>query len=111
MATASGIPLASDMQAQGFFEAGGGCPGCNRTGFVGRIGIFEYREIGPVADLLLLQRTRFDPSGAEAILSKACFDGDIGSRCMREDGILKASFGITTPDDVFGATLDASRVP
>jgi hypothetical protein len=36
-------------------------------------------------------------------------EGDIGARCLREDGILKAFFGITTPEEVFGATMDAAR--
>ena len=109
IAIGSGILRASEKQSQGFFEAGGGCGACNRSGFFGRLGIFEYREIEPVADLLLRQKSDFDPAGAEHIFSKASVGGDIGARCMREDGILKASFGITTPEEVFGTTLDATR--
>jgi|CZKI01.1.fsa_nt_gi type II secretory ATPase GspE/PulE/Tfp pilus assembly ATPase PilB-like protein len=110
IARRSGVVRAAETQTQGFFEAGGGCSGCNRSGFVGRLGIFEFREIRrPVADLLMRQRARFDPIGAESIFSAAILGGDIGARCMHEDGILKASFGITTPEEVFGATMDASR--
>ena len=109
IAKGSGAVRASERQAPGFFEAGGGCSGCNRSGFVGRLGIFEFRDIRrPVADLLLRQRTRFDPVGAESIFSAAIGGGEIGARCMREDGILKAFFGITTPEEVFGATMDAT---
>ena len=78
---------------------------------MGRIGIFEFRDIRrPVAEMLLRQRDRFDPYGAESIFRR-CPGGDIGARCMREDGILKASFGITTPEEVFGATMDAALRP
>jgi type II secretory ATPase GspE/PulE/Tfp pilus assembly ATPase PilB-like protein len=110
IARVSGIVRASERKSPGFFEAGGGCSGCNRTGFVGRLGIFEYRDIcRPVADLLLRQRGRFDPAGAESLYSGAIINGDIGARCMREDGIVKASFGMTTPEEVFGATMDGAH--
>jgi type II secretory ATPase GspE/PulE/Tfp pilus assembly ATPase PilB-like protein len=89
-----------------FFEAGGGCEACNRSGFAGRSGIFEFRDIrSSVADMLLRQRTRFDPASAESIFSAAVLAGDVGARSMREDGILKAFFGLTTPEEVFGATM------
>jgi type II secretory ATPase GspE/PulE/Tfp pilus assembly ATPase PilB-like protein len=90
-----------------FFEAGGGCDACNRSGFAGRSGIFEFRDIrSPVADLLLRQRTRFDPTAAESFFSAAVLGGDVGARSMREDGILKAYLGLTTPEEVFGATME-----
>jgi type II secretory ATPase GspE/PulE/Tfp pilus assembly ATPase PilB-like protein len=90
----------------GFFEAGGGCPACSRTGYAGRVGIFEFREItGGVADLLQRQGSRFDPRAAEALFAAAAAKGDAGSRSMREDGMLKASLGITTPEEVIGATM------
>jgi type II secretory ATPase GspE/PulE/Tfp pilus assembly ATPase PilB-like protein len=90
-----------------FFEAGGGCSACNRSGFAGRSGIFEFRDIrNQVAELLLRQRGRFDPSAAESFFSDAVQEGDIGARSMREDGILKASIGLTSPEEVFGATME-----
>jgi type II secretory ATPase GspE/PulE/Tfp pilus assembly ATPase PilB-like protein len=92
------------------FEAGGGCPSCNRSGFLGRLGIFEFREIRrPLAEMLLRQRNRFDPAGAEALFSAAARAGDFGARCLREDGLVKASLGLTTPEEVFGATMDAAQ--
>lgn len=94
-----------------FFEAGGGCGGCNRSGFVGRSGIFEFRDLRrPLADLLLRQRTHFDPVAGEAVFSAAALRGEMASRCLREDGILKASLGLTTPEEVFGATLDGAAI-
>jgi type II secretory ATPase GspE/PulE/Tfp pilus assembly ATPase PilB-like protein len=95
----------------GYHEAGGGCSACNRSGFSGRIGIFEYREIrGPMMEQLLLQRLRFDPNAAESELRTTVHNGDLGARCMREDGMLKAAFGLTTPEEVFAATLEAETL-
>ena len=92
-----------------FFEPGGGCESCKQSGFLGRLGIFEAREIrGPVADMLLRQRSRFDPKAAEFTVSTAVLNGDVGSRSMREDGILKAALGLTTPEEVYGATMEAA---
>lgn len=111
LARSAAVARRAESEPGGFFEAGGGCSACNRSGFSGRSGIFEFREIrSPVADLLLRQRTRFDPVAAEAIFSAAVLGGDVGARTMREDGILKASFGVTTPEEVFGATMDGSEV-
>jgi type II secretory ATPase GspE/PulE/Tfp pilus assembly ATPase PilB-like protein len=90
-----------------FFEAGGGCSACNRSGYCGRIGIFEFREIrGSLAELLLRQRSRFEPASAESVFEAAVRRGEIGARSMREDGIVKAYSGITTPEEVFGVTMD-----
>ena len=89
-----------------FHEAGGGCPQCNRSGYSGRVGIFEVREIrGEVADLLVRDRARFDPRSAELVFSGACACGDARARNLREDGMLKAALGLTTPEEVFGATM------
>jgi type II secretory ATPase GspE/PulE/Tfp pilus assembly ATPase PilB-like protein len=110
IAKLTGAPAAGNGGAAFFFEAGGGCGACNRSGFSGRSGIFEFRDIrGAVGDMLLRQRTRFDPIGAESIFSAAVVAGDVGARSMREDGILKASLGMTTPEEVFGATMEATE--
>lgn len=93
----------------GFFEAGGGCSHCNRSGFSGRLGIFESRDVrGSVSELLLRQRSRFDPTAAEATFSCAAANGDMAARNMREDGILKAALGLTTPEEVYAATMEAA---
>ncbi len=106
----SGIARFADRKTLRFFEAGGGCTNCNSCGFIGRSGIFEYREIRrSIADLLMRNRTCFDPLAAEVKLATAVLEGDIGARCMRDDGILKASIGITTPEEVFGATMDGTQ--
>ena len=110
MAKGSGVLNAADGVRYRLFEAGGGCNACNRSGFVGRSGIFECRNLcSPVAELLQFQGVKFDPTAAESALSKAITEGDLEVRTMREDGILKAFVGITAPEEVFGATMDGSR--
>jgi type II secretory ATPase GspE/PulE/Tfp pilus assembly ATPase PilB-like protein len=94
-----------------FFEAGGGCTNCNRSGFLGRTGIYEYRDLrGPVAEQLIQRRSQFDPSAAEGVFASSVEAGDVGARSMREDGLLKASIGMTTPEEVMGATMDGPKV-
>jgi type II secretory ATPase GspE/PulE/Tfp pilus assembly ATPase PilB-like protein len=106
-AKAAGV-IRADRTDGSFFEAGGGCNACNRSGFSGRTGIFEFRDMrSQIADQLVRQRARFDSAAAESVFSSAVVEGDIGSRTMREDGVLKAYLGITTPEEVFGATMDS----
>jgi type II secretory ATPase GspE/PulE/Tfp pilus assembly ATPase PilB-like protein len=103
----SGFPSG---ECHGFYEAGGGCPSCNRSGFSGRTGIFEHRDIrGAVAEMLLAQGRRFDSSAAEGLYGESVLGGDIGARTMRDDGILKAALGVTTPEEVLAATLEPAR--
>ena len=109
-ALSSGVVRSAEAGSQGYFEAGGGCSGCARSGFVGRCGIFEFRDLRrQIADLLLAHRGHFDPAAAEGVFAAAALGGELGARCMREDGILKASLGITTPEEVMGATMDGPR--
>jgi type II secretory ATPase GspE/PulE/Tfp pilus assembly ATPase PilB-like protein len=110
LAKSSGVLDTTGGVSFGLFEPGGGCDACNRSGFIGRSGIFECRELRePVADLLQVQGLKFDPSAAESALSEAIYRGDLGVRTMREDGILKAFVGITAPEEVFGATMNGER--
>ena len=34
--------------------------------------------------------------------------GELGARSLREDGVLKAAMGLTTPEEILGATAAAS---
>lgn len=105
-ASAAGVLRGFAENSFAFHEAGGGCKACDRSGYLGRMGIFEYRETtGAVGDLLVRDRTRFDPRGADSLFSEAARNGDMGARSMREDGMLKAALGITTPEEVLGATM------
>ncbi|MFH1561454.1 MAG: GspE/PulE family protein [Patescibacteria group bacterium] len=74
------------------FWRGKGCPECNNTGYLGRIGIFE---VMPISDAIV-----------KLILNKAA-SGDVekqareeGMMTMVQDGYLKVLEGITTVEEV-----------
>jgi general secretion pathway protein E len=71
---------------------GKGCPKCNHTGYLGRAGIFELMAVGPAIRRLIAERADAGRIG-EAALSE-------GMRSLREDGLLKAMRGLTTPEEV-----------
>ena len=91
-----------------FHEAGGGCGSCGRSGYSGRVGNFSStgRLEGAIGDLLVRERNPLRPEGRPTIsTSEAARNGEVGARSMREDGMLKAALGLTTPEEVLGATM------
>lgn len=69
-----------------------GCPRCKGIGFKGRIGIFEVFEINKETEKLVL-----DMAPASDLLAAAMESGMI---TMLQDGILKATEGITSMEEV-----------
>jgi len=74
------------------FYYGRGCNFCSRSGFLGRIGVFEML---PVSDSI------------RQLISKRASSGEIKSQAVKEgmvtlrrDGMIKARDGITTPGEV-----------
>jgi type II secretory ATPase GspE/PulE/Tfp pilus assembly ATPase PilB-like protein len=49
----------------------------------------------------------FDSRRAEQVFADARQGGDLSARTLREDGLLKAALGLTSPEEVMAATLDA----
>lgn len=99
-AAAKGFPAAVELAAKAknnptyampLFKAVG-CPECNTTGYKGRIGIYEAVLIDESIEEIL----RESPSERE--IRKA--SEHQGILTMVEDGILKASLGITTLDEL-----------
>lgn len=77
-------------------RVGTGCEICGRSGYRGRVGIFEVLPItAAIRELLLTGATET----AIARLAKS-----EGMRTMREDGVLKALEGVTTLEEVLRAT-------
>lgn len=74
------------------FYHGKGCTRCFQTGYRGRIGIFEILALSPAISQMIAQR-----SSAQDILQKA---REEGMTIMMEDGVEKASQGVTTLDEV-----------
>lgn len=71
---------------------GKGCPDCNNTGFLGRIGIFEVLSVTEKIGRLILERS---PAGT--IEKQAVEEGMI---TMKQDGYLKVLEGVSTIEEV-----------
>ncbi|MBI2989331.1 MAG: type II/IV secretion system protein [Deltaproteobacteria bacterium] len=85
------VALGREKQEMTFYH-GKGCTRCFQTGYRGRIGIFEIIALSPAICQMIAQR-----SPAQAILQKA---REEGMTTMMEDGVEKASGGVTTLDEV-----------
>jgi type II secretory ATPase GspE/PulE/Tfp pilus assembly ATPase PilB-like protein len=73
-----------------------GCDECHRTGFSGRVGIFEVLEMTRNLEEIILK----EPSEAK-IFEEARRQGML---TLRQDGILKVLQGITTIEEVLRET-------
>jgi type IV pilus assembly protein PilB len=75
---------------------GAGCAACNRTGYKGRVAIFE---------LMMVDERFHDPilhrAGAPEYLR---LGREQGMRTMFEDGLLKAAQGVTTLEELLRVT-------
>ena len=70
-----------------------GCPRCQGTGYQGRFGIYELVEVGPEMQKLI---GRNAPIEEMRDLAKAQ-----GDRTLLEDGLIKASQGLTSIAEVY----------
>ncbi len=74
------------------FYRGRGCAACGRTGYAGRVGIFELVRMTPkLKDLIQRKST-------EAELRKAAVA--TGTRFLADDALEKLKQGVTSPDEV-----------
>jgi type IV pilus assembly protein PilB len=89
--------LAAEQAATTTFVKGRGCNECNRTGFRGRMGIYEIFVINEDVQKLIYERV------SAHVLRKAA--RELGMRTLREDGVRKAVAGLTTPDEVMKTTV------
>jgi len=76
---------------------GAGCPKCNERGYKGRRGVFELFVITEE-----VQEMIYGGSTLVALRRKA---REAGMRTMREDGQRKVASGMTTIEEVMGATV------
>jgi general secretion pathway protein E/type IV pilus assembly protein PilB len=79
------------------FRKGKGCADCNKTGYRGRMGIFEMFVIDDEARKLI-----YDKVPASVLRTRA---REMGMRTLREDGARKVLAGMTSPDEVIHATI------
>jgi general secretion pathway protein E len=90
--------LGADVDDTGDYRVGKGCETCNRTGFRGRISIFELLVLDDAIRALVLSR-----ASAGAIREAAV---RAGMRTMRRDGLEKAARGLTTVAEVLRVTQE-----
>ena len=76
---------------------GSGCDACNRTGYKGRVGLYEVLE---VTDTL---RERILAGGASRGLRRAAIDE--GMLTLRQSGLRKIAQGVTAVDEVTRETV------
>ncbi len=87
----SGIP--AEMLKQAEFARGKGCAYCGRSGYRGRIGIYELMLINSKLRELMFKGTTTAAVRKEAINN--------GMSTLYTDGMLKVTRGITTFDEVY----------
>lgn len=77
------------------YEAAG-CKACSSLGYVGRVGIFEFLEAGPKFEEIILKEV------SELALKR--LEAEQQMVTMQQDGILKVLSGVTSFDEIKGAT-------
>jgi general secretion pathway protein E len=80
------------------FWRGAGCSDCGQTGFKGRIALVEFLEVDEAVAQLILDR-----ADAREIARRA---GTKQLYTMMQDGLAKATAGLTTVEEVLRVTLD-----
>ncbi len=75
---------------------GAGCKLCHKTGYKGRLGVFEVLEVSKEIRSLIAQK-----SDAEAINQQALKEG---MRSMLDDAMIKVQKGLTTIEEVIRVT-------
>lgn len=89
--------LTPEQIATTTFFKGRGCNECNRTGFRGRLGIYEIFVINEDVQKLIYERV------SAHVLRKSA--RELGMRTLREDGVRKVIAGLTTPEEVMKTTV------
>lgn len=95
------MPEAEAKKIQGKqlkFYKGKGCQACNKSGYKGRIGLFEVLAMSPEIEKLTIKK-----SSADMITKKAIEEGMV---TMKQDGILKALEGKTSIEEVWRVTKE-----
>jgi type IV pilus assembly protein PilB len=89
----AGLPPES---VHGIFLRGKGCDQCGKTGFRGRVGVYELMEVTPEIARMVMKR-----ANSQDLLEAAMAQG---MTPMRGDGVAKAMRGLTTLEEVVQLT-------
>ena len=90
------LGLTPDQVAGRQFAFGAGCDVCNKSGYKGRTGLYEYLSVSDPIRIMITER-----KPTLVIREKA---RELGMRTMREDGIRNILDGTTTIDEVLRYT-------
>ena len=85
-----------DVQGKKFFR-GRGCEKCNKSGYKGRMGIYEIMAFDDQIREMIMQEAATSALRAEARRR--------GMRTLRESGLLSIFEGLTTIDEVVRETI------
>jgi len=80
-----------NLKDQKFYK-GAGCSECHKSGYSGRVGIYEVMEVSDNIRKMIIQKTSLDDLEKVAVKE--------GMVTMLQDGINKVSSGLTTIDEV-----------
>ena len=83
------------------FNRGKGCQHCNKSGYRGRIGVYEFLKMSPAIQDLILKK-----AAADEIRSQAIKEGMV---TLRKAAIEKLVLGFTTVEEVIRITLEAGE--
>ena len=99
------VPDPADLLAIGVSDGGGvelykgeGCDACRKTGYKGRVGIYELFVISEEIRSLILRKA------ATSEIRKVAIDR--GMVALREDGWRKAQAGQTTVEEILRVTQE-----
>jgi type IV pilus assembly protein PilB len=90
------LKLSPDELKNATVVRGTGCNECSRTGYRGRMGIYEIMQVDEEVRRLIYEKV---PSNVIRARVR-----ELGMRTLREDGIRKIMAGITTPEEVISIT-------
>ena len=85
--------ISPDVAARGNFMRGKGCGNCNRSGYRGRLGIYELMMMTSK-----IRELAFAGSSTQDLRKAALAQGMVG---LYDDGIAKVLKGITTLEEIF----------
>jgi general secretion pathway protein E/type IV pilus assembly protein PilB len=91
------LKLNPDEMKNATIVRGVGCNECSRTGYRGRMGIYEIFQITDDVRRLIYEKV---PSNVIRTRAR-----ELGMRTLREDGVRKIMAGITTPEEVISITM------
>jgi type II secretory ATPase GspE/PulE/Tfp pilus assembly ATPase PilB-like protein len=81
------------------FYRGEGCPACKKTGYQGRVGLYELMDMTEAVRTLIISK-----ASSTAIKTVAA---QAGFKTLRQAGLAKAAAGITTIEEVLRVTQEA----